>query len=83
MDECIAVLAEKEEYSTDILLVYLAKLQLIFEKAGRGQWYEEQNDAIDSTRAPPIFYLKALQAQLQDFKAYIPPKIQRNGMKAC
>lgn len=76
------MLAEKEEHPSDILLVYLVKLQLIFERAGRGQWYEEQDDAISSSRAPPIFYLKSLQAQLQDFKANIPPKIQRNGMKA-
>lgn len=82
MDECIAVLAENEEYPSDILLVYLVKLHLIFEKAGRGQWYEEQDDAMASARAPPIFYLKALQAQLQDFKAKIPPAIQRNGMSA-
>lgn len=78
MDECIAVLAEKKEQSTDTLLIYLVKLQLIVEKIAQAPWHEGCEDAIDSVRAPPTFYLKALQAQLQDCKANIPPEIQGN-----
>lgn len=81
LDECVAVLAENEELPTDTLLVHLIKLQLIVEEVGRAPWHEGYGDATDSARAPPTFYLKALQAQLHDFKAKIPPGIQRNGKK--
>ena len=81
MDECIAVLAEKKEQSTDTLLIYLVKLQLMVEKIGQAPWHEGCEDATSSVRAPPTFYLKALQAQLQDYKANIPPEIQGNRKK--
>ena len=79
LDECIAVLGEKDEHPTDQLLVHLVKLQLVVEKAGQAPWHEERDDPNGSVRVPPIFYLKALQVQLQDFKTRIPPRIQGNG----
>lgn len=81
MDECIAVLAENKEQPTDVLLIHLVKLQLLVEKVGQAPWYEGYGDATGSTVAPPTFYLKALQAQLQNLKEKIPPDIQRNGKK--
>lgn len=78
LDECLAVLAENKEHPTDLLLVHLVKLQLLAEKVSQAPWHEGHGDAIGPTRAPPIFYLKALQAQLQDFKANISPEIRRN-----
>ena len=80
LDECIAVLAEKEEYPTDTLLIQFVKLQLIVEKVSHGPWHEEHDHDIGSSKTPPIFYLKALQAQLQELKATVPPRIQANGM---
>ena len=79
LDECIAVLGEKDEHPTDPLLIQLVKLQLVVERAGQAQWHEERDDPHGSGRVPPIFYLKALQAQLEDFKNRIPPSIQGNG----
>ena len=79
LDECIAVLGEKDEHPTDPLLVQMVKVQLVVEKAGQAPWHEERDDPNGSVRPPPIFYLKALQAQLQDFKTRIPPSIQGNG----
>lgn len=79
LDECIAVLGENDEHPTDSLLIHLVKLQLVVEKAGQAPWHEERDDPNGSVRVPPIFYLKALQAQLQDFKTRIPPSIQANG----
>lgn len=79
LDECVAVLAEKKEYPTDILLIHLVKSQIIAEKAGQAPWHEEQSEVSGSTKAPSTFYLKALQAQLQDFKVNIAPEIQTNG----
>lgn len=73
------MLTEKEEHPTDTLLIHLVKLQLIVEKVGHGSWQEEHDHVIGSSRTPPIFYLKALQAQLQDVKATIPSRIQANG----
>lgn len=81
MDECIAVLAANKEQSTDTLLIHLVKLQLIVEKIGQAPWHEGCEDATGSVRAPPTFYLKALQAQLQDYRANIPPDIQGNRKK--
>ena len=79
LDECIVVLGEKDEHPTDPLLIHLVKLQLVVEKAGQAPWHEERHDPSGSVRAPPIFYLKALQAQLQDFRTRIPPSIQGNS----
>ena len=76
----MTVLAEKEEHPTDMLLIQLVKLQLIVEKVGHGPWHEEHDHVIGSSRAPPIFYLKALQGQLQEVKATVPPGIQADGM---
>ncbi len=74
------MLAENKEYSTDTLLVQLVKLQLIIERVDQGPWHEEQNDPTGSIRAPTTFYVKALQMELQDFKAKVPPDLQTNGM---
>ena len=82
MDECMTVLVEEKEQRSDALLTDLVRLQLIVERVGRAPWYEGQNYATGSTRAPLTFYLKALQAQLQDFRTKICPEIQDNGMKA-
>ena len=79
LDECIAVLGEKDEHPTDLLLIHLVKLQLLVEKAGQAPGHEERDDPNGSARVPPIFYLKALQAQIEDFKNRIPPSIQGNG----
>lgn len=81
MDECIAVLAEEKEQPTDTLLIHLVKSQIIIEKIGQAPWHEECGSITGSVRAPPTFYLKALQAQLQDCKANVPPDIQGNRKK--
>ena len=80
LEDCIAVLAEKKEYPSDTLLIQMVKLQLIMEKVGQCPWHEAHEEFTDFARAPAIFYLKALQVQLQDFKTEIPPEIQKNGM---
>lgn len=81
LDECVTVLAETGEHPSDILLIQLVKLQLISEKVGQAPWNDGYGDATGSTAAAPTFYLKALQAQLQDLKVKIPHEIQRNSKK--
>ena len=78
----MTVLAEEKEQPSDALLIDLVRLRLIVEKVGRAPWNEGQNDSTSSTKAPSAFYLKALQAQLQDFRTKVCPEIQDNGMKA-
>ena len=78
----MTVIAEKKEHPSDAILINLVGLQLIVEKVGRAPWHEGQNDATGSMRAPSTFYFKALQAQLQDYKAKIHPETHDNGRKA-
>ena len=78
MDECIIALAAEEEQPTDTLLIHLMQLQLIVDKVGQAPGHDERDDTVGSGRVPPIFYLKTLQGQLKDFKARIPPSIQKN-----
>ena len=79
MDECITVLAEGKEYPSDEFLVQMVKLQLIVEKVGQAPWHDGLGDANGSARAPWIFYLKALQSQLQDPQVKIPTELDKSG----
>lgn len=79
LDECLQMLAEKQEYPADTFLVHQVKLQLIVEKVSQAPWHDGLVDSIDSMKVPPAFYLKALRAQLRDFKQNIPPELQQNG----
>lgn len=79
LDDCLHVLADEKEYPTDILLVQFVRLQLIVEKVGQAPWHDGLGDNCYSARAPSQFYMKAVQAQLQDFKKSIPPELVQNG----
>ena len=79
LEECIAVLQEKKECPTDTLLIHLVKLQLIVEKVGQAPWHDGHDFATHPPRTPAVFYLNALQAQLEAFKVNVHPDIQRNG----
>ncbi len=71
------MLAETKEYQTDVLLAHLVRLQLVAEKSAEASWHDPVEMA--SLRAPPVFYLKALQSQLQAVKRDIPFELQQNG----
>lgn len=77
LDECLRLLEEMREYPTDLLLVYLVRIQLIHNKVARAPWNDNLGDA--AARLPPEFYLKALQSQFDDLKRSVPPEIQTNG----
>ncbi len=77
LDECLRLLEEKREYPTDLLLVYLVRVQLISNKLACAPWNDTFGDAM--TKFPPEFYLKALQSQLDDLKRNIPPELQTNS----
>jgi hypothetical protein len=79
MDECLQTLAEKQECPTDEVLVQQVRLQLIVEKVTQARWHDGEIENAGPVRAPPAFYLKALQSQLQEVKRKLPPESQQNG----
>ena len=79
MNECLRTLEEVNEHPSDVLLAQLVHLQLIMEKAAQAPWNDPQMEQDYSPKAPPQFYLKALQERLLEFKQRIPQDLQRNG----
>jgi hypothetical protein len=79
LDECLQKLAESADHPNDILLVHVVRLQLILEKAVQIPVRNGYADAEDSGKPPFLFYMKALQSQLQDTKRDIPPDLLKNG----
>ena len=75
----MAVLEEKKECPTDTLLIHMVKSQLIVEKVGQAPWHDGHDSATRSAKTPAVFYLNAMQAQIEELKVNIPPDIQRNG----
>lgn len=71
------ILEEKRDFPTDLLLVYLVRVQVICNKIAAAPW----NDTfgILSTKVPSDFYTKALKSQLEDLKRSIPVELQSNG----
>lgn len=80
LEECLQVLTETMEYSSDALLVQLVRSQLIVERVGQAPWHDANLDATSSAKAPTQFYLKALLAQLQELKHRMPPQLLHNSM---
>ena len=79
MDECLQTLIELQECPTDEILVQQVRLQLIVEKAAHVPWHERDIENIKPMTAPPAFYLKALQGQLQEVKSKLSPEAQQSG----
>lgn len=78
MEECCKVLEEEKESPDDELLILLARLQLIVEKAMKSPWHDPNGD-MTVERPPATFYIKALEAQIQNFKRSVPQKLQQSG----
>lgn len=79
MEECLQTLAEKQECPTDEVLVQQVRLQLIVGKVAQAPWHDGEIENAEPIRAPPAFYLKALQSQLQGIKSKLTPESQLNG----
>lgn len=79
MNECLQVLEQNPESFNDEVLVQQVRLQLILQKMALNTWFEETIDAAEDTRAPALFHVQRLQAQLQQVKTTFSPQIQRNG----
>jgi hypothetical protein len=77
--ECLRVIEETRELESDILLVQIVKSRLIFDAVMLAPWHDVMPDADHIVRPPAMFYLSALERQLQDFKSNIPNELQDNG----
>jgi hypothetical protein len=78
LNECLNMLVENQECSSDLLLSYLVRLQLLDEKSYEGTWH----DNVDGSRSPNSitmrFYMQALLSQLEEIKKSITPELQQN-----
>ena len=79
MNECLQVLEQSPESFTDEILVQQVRLQLIPQKMALNTWFEETIEAAEGMKAPVLFHVQRLQAQLKQAKAKIPPRVERNG----
>jgi hypothetical protein len=78
LDECLRILEEKAEYSTDALLVYLTRVQLICNKGGASTINDLFSDV--EIRMPADFYVKLLKSQLDELERSIPLELKSNGI---
>ena len=79
MNECLQVLEKTPESLTDEVLVQQIRLQLSTEKMALKTWYEETIEAAEHARTPMLFHVQRLQAQLQEVKSALSPRLQHNG----
>ncbi|PYH98989.1 hypothetical protein BO71DRAFT_3062 [Aspergillus ellipticus CBS 707.79] len=73
-DDCLRVVEEQKEETSDILLVQLVKLRLL---AGKAMDYPGTSSATGSV-SPASFYLQSMQMQLRDVRSQIPSEITDN-----
>jgi len=77
MDDYVRVLSEESETELDVLLVTQAKCQVITNQITSCP-AERAAEGGDSN-APPVYFVKAMQLQLQDIRKSLPTDIQSNG----
>lgn len=79
LGECLGILEESKDYSTDVLLAHLVRVQLICNKGTTSMWDDIFGDA--ANQVPPNFYAKSLKSQLDDLERSIPAELKSNGMR--
>ncbi|OBT72654.1 hypothetical protein VF21_08578 [Pseudogymnoascus sp. 05NY08] len=74
-EECLQLLEKTREHPTDILLVFLVRLQLI-----KNAIYRDMSDNLSGGIASPPseIYFKSLQSQLEELKRNVPPELDGN-----
>ncbi|KFZ09540.1 hypothetical protein V502_08683 [Pseudogymnoascus sp. VKM F-4520 (FW-2644)] len=74
-EECLQLLEKTREHPTDILLVFLTRLQLIKNAVSR-----DTSDTLCSEMASPPseIYFKSLQSQLEELKRNVSPELSGN-----
>ncbi|KAK9328779.1 hypothetical protein V1520DRAFT_345197 [Lipomyces starkeyi] len=77
-NECLRIVETEKEFESDALLVQLVKLRLISERVNDLPLSPAVAEVDTTARAPTMFYLKSLEAQLQAFKSNIPSNLSNN-----
>ena len=77
MDDCIRVLSEEKESELDILLVTQAKCHVLMNQITRSP--NERAFEGDGSKAPPTYYVKAMQVQLQHIRRNLPIEIKSSS----
>ena len=80
LHECLHVLEEEKDCSTDDLLVYLVRVQLICNKGSALAVNEVLGDA--DVGVPTELYVKTLKLQLDNLERSIPQELKSNGTHA-
>ena len=73
LDECLRVLSTSEEASSDRRLVHIVRLQAVVSKTSEAPWQDE------SSKTPVLYYINALNAQLEQYHADLPEDMRENG----
>lgn len=75
-EECLQLLEKTREHPTDVLLVFLTRLQLIKNAVSRDT---SDNLGGEMSSPPSELYFKSLQSQLEELKRKVPPELDGNG----
>ncbi|KAH7146766.1 hypothetical protein B0J13DRAFT_317502 [Dactylonectria estremocensis] len=78
MSECVHQLADIKECESDSILVTVVKLQLIVEQIRQSPLHERRVGRDAPPKPPAPFYVKALQAELDDVKRLVPSELQKS-----
>jgi hypothetical protein len=79
LDECLGLLNETNDFPTDKLLVYLARVQLIHNAMGNAGCSDYSALGLQDG-LPQDLQAEILQSRLEDLKRSIPPDLKANGM---
>jgi hypothetical protein len=79
LNECFRLISENHDDESDLLLTQLIRLQLIREKVFQAPWHTGSAEETSSAKPSLVFYLRALESEVQDFKKNIPVELQQNG----
>ncbi|KAH8652962.1 hypothetical protein BGZ61DRAFT_435428, partial [Ilyonectria robusta] len=78
MSECVDQLADIKECESDLILAALVKLQLMVERIRQSPLHEREIGRDVVPKPPAPFYVKALQADLDDVKCLVPSELQNS-----
>ena len=73
------MLEHAAEQPGDLLLVHLAKLQLITEKAAQAVISENMTVTDGLARVPPVYHYKNLESELMQVRRNLPTALQDNS----
>ncbi|RYP22129.1 hypothetical protein DL765_001888 [Monosporascus sp. GIB2] len=79
MEESLQKLADEPEWVGDQVLVVLVRVFRILEEVSHVRWSaSEVGDHAAATRSTPVYYVKALRANLEDIRRDLPPELMEN-----